>query len=185
MILLSLLFLVACHHEAPVADAAATNPPPPGAQPPSEKTSATAVLESRSGSTVTGKVSMTQDGSEVKVTIDLAGASPGNHAVHIHEKGDCSAPDATSAGSHFNPENHDHGDLTMPMHHPGDFGNVAVEANGTGHKELTSASFTLAPGQLLSVDGLAVIVHEKPDDFSQPTGNAGGRQACGIIKVGG
>lgn len=157
-----------------LAGAPASNPKPPPVL-------AAAALESRSGSTVTGTVAFKQDSPMVHVVIDLAGATPGNHAVHIHEKGDCSAPDAASAGSHFNPMKMDHGDMGAAHHHPGDFGNVTVGADGKGHKEFDTDSFTLMGGDL-NVTGLAVIVHEKPDDFGQPTGNAGGRQACGVIK---
>lgn len=144
---------------------------------------ATATLVSKSGSTVTGLVTFSQVGTEVKVKIEVKGATPGNHAVHIHEKGDCSAADAASAGGHFNPMGHQHGDSSSPQRHPGDFGNVSVGSEGTGVKEITTSSFTLASGQPLSVGNLSVIVHEKADDFSQPTGNAGGRQACGIITL--
>ncbi len=151
--------------------------------PPVKKLVAVATLEPRSGSTVTGTVTFLQKKDTVKVVIKLAGATPGDHAVHIHEKGDCSAPDATSAGSHFNPMQMEHGDHAAAMHHPGDFGNVTVKAEGIGAKSLTTTGFTLAPGQPLSVNALAVIVHEKADDFSQPTGNAGGRQACGVITM--
>lgn len=168
------------------AFAAETGTPDPAAHegaPPPKKLVATATLEPRSGSTVTGTVTFLQKKENVKVVIQLAGATPGDHAVHIHEKGDCSAPDATSAGSHFNPEHKDHGDMMSAMHHPGDFGNVTIGADGTGTKSFTTQAFTLAPGQLLSVNALSVIVHEKVDDFSQPTGNAGARQACGVITL--
>ena len=144
---------------------------------------ATATLQSRSNSTVTGLVTFTQTGTEMKVHIEVKGATAGNHAVHIHEKGDCSAADASSAGSHFNPEAKAHGDMTMPMHHPGDFGNLTVGSEGTGVKDLTTTGITFTAGQLLTITNLSVIVHEKPDDFSQPTGNAGGRQACGVITL--
>lgn len=166
--------------------ASETGTPDPAAHegaPPSGKLVAVATLEPRSGSTVSGTVTFLQKKEKVKVVINLAGASPGQHAVHIHEKGDCSAPDATSAGSHFNPMKMEHGDSMAPMHHPGDFGNVTVNADGVGTKSFTTTAFTLAPGPMLSVKDLAVIVHEKPDDFSQPTGNAGGRQACGVITM--
>lgn len=156
-----------------LAAALAATPPKP---------TAVATLEARSGSTVTGTVSFFADpGAPIHVVITVRGAAPGKHAVHIHEKGDCSAADASSAGSHFNPEKKAHGDHGSPEHHPGDFGNIEVGPDGTGHLELDSSSFTIAPGPL-SARGLAVIVHEKPDDFGQPTGNAGGRQACGIIQ---
>jgi Cu-Zn family superoxide dismutase len=166
--------------EAPAAPAPAAPAPPPPAP---EKT-AVATLESRSGSTVTGTVTFTERADDVSVVIDLKGATPGEHAVHVHEKGDCSAPDAASAGGHFNPGGHAHGapDSAVAEHHPGDFGNVVVGPDGTGKKELTTKSFRLT-GEGVVVNGLAVIVHEKPDDFSQPTGNAGGRQACGVVTL--
>jgi len=153
----------------------------------------TAALESRSGSTVTGTVTLTEvsawrrEGDEVipavlRVDIRLAGASPGEHAVHVHATGDCSAPDASSAGPHFNPENHAHGDHASSEKHPGDFGNVTIGADGTGTKTFEVSSLTLDQGPVGAV-GHAVIVHEKADDFGQPTGNAGGRQACGVLAL--
>lgn len=143
---------------------------------------ATARLEARSGSTVTGTVTFDEQGDSLNVVITLSGATPGAHAVHVHEKGDCSAADGASAGSHFNPEHRGHGDVASAERHPGDFGNVTVDATGAGTKSLALKGLTLTPGAL-AVAGLAVIVHEKPDDFSQPTGNAGGRQACGVITL--
>lgn len=151
--------------------------------PPPAPVSAKATLEPKSDSTVAGTVTLVQTGADVKVTISLTGASPGEHAVHIHEKGDCSAPDGSSAGSHFNPMQHQHGDVMSEMKHPGDFGNVTVGSEGTGMKEFTTTSITLVAGQQTTVTDLAVIVHAKADDFSQPVGNAGGRQACGILKL--
>jgi Cu-Zn family superoxide dismutase len=154
---------------------------------------AVATLEARSGTGVSGMVTFREfsnphaghDGApptEVRVLIELRGAAPGDHAVHVHDKGDCSAADASSAGGHFNPEGRPHGDHVSTEKHPGDFGNVTVAADGTGRKELVVTSLTLADGPL-SATGRGVIVHEKPDDFGQPTGNAGGRQACGVVTL--
>lgn len=150
---------------------------------PEPRIEAAATLEARSASAVSGSVHFTQRGADLAVTIELVGATPGDHAVHVHEKGDCSAPDGTSAGGHFNPEHKNHGDAMGAERHPGDFGNVTVGADGKGKKEIVVTGPTLGPGAL-SIAALAVIVHEKADDFGQPTGNAGGRQACGIIVVG-
>lgn len=187
------LLLAACAHtespapaspasapaEAPAPEAAPAAPPAPEAP----AMGAVATLEARSGSTVGGVVRFTEDAAGVKVLIEVTGATPGDHAVHVHEKGDCSAPDATSAGGHFNPMGHAHGAPDASPHHPGDFGNVTVGADGKGTKELTTKDITLGEGQT-KVVGLAVIVHEKADDFvTQPTGAAGGRQACGIVKA--
>lgn len=158
--------------------------PAPAAPPPAAGTvnRAAAALEARSGSKTTGTVTFQQEGGVVKVTIAVSGATPGAHAVHIHEKGDCSAPDAASAGGHFNPLKMNHGDPATMIHHPGDFGNLVVGADGKGQKEFATTAFTLAPSEL-GVAGLSVIVHEKPDDYSQPVGNAGPRQACGVIQL--
>lgn len=159
---------------------AETPPPPPVAPPPAPE--AVASLEGRSGTKVTGTVRFRQEpNGDVKVVIDVANAAPGEHGMHVHEKGDCSAPDGASAGGHFNPGGHQHGMPEAATKHPGDFGNVKVGADGKGHKELTTRSITLLDGPT-RVTNLAVIFHERPDDGSQPTGNAGGRQACGVIK---
>ena len=141
-------------------------------------------IESRSGSKVTGDVLFVQgaDG-KVAVTVHVAGAAPGDHGVHLHEKGDCSAPDAASAGGHFNPAGQAHGAPTSAHHHAGDFGNIHVGADGTGTLTLTSSDLSVAPGPN-SVVGHGLIVHEKADDMmTQPTGNAGGRQGCAVISA--
>ncbi len=142
---------------------------------------AVAVLEPKSGSTTTGSVSFETVGEDVKVTIDVANAPEGDHGVHIHETGDCSAPDAATAGGHFNPGGTEHGDHDSKVKHPGDLGNVNVGKDGKGHKELTLKSIMLDQGPH-KVSGLSVIVHTNKDDFSQPAGNSGGRIACGVIR---
>ena len=143
---------------------------------------ARATIESKSQSTVAGTAVATEKNGGVEVVVDVTGASPGQHAVHIHEKGDCSAPDGTSAGGHFNPTGAAHGSPEAPEHHAGDFGNMSVGPDGKGHLVLTSKMLTVAPGPN-SVVGRAVIVHEKLDDMkTQPTGNAGGRVGCGVFK---
>jgi Cu-Zn family superoxide dismutase len=101
--------------------------------------------------------------------------------VHLHESGDCSAPDFKSAGDHFNPDAVAHGAPGSAVHHPGDFGNLTADAKGYGKLELTSKVLTLTPGKYCVI-GKAVIVHDKPDDFGQPTGNAGGRVGCGVVQ---
>jgi Cu-Zn family superoxide dismutase len=143
---------------------------------------AIAVLSSASGSKVTGTVTFTKSGDEVKVAADVTGLTPGKHGFHIHEFGDCSAPDATSAGGHYNPEKHQHADRTATDRHVGDLGNLEADASGKAHLDWTDKMLRL--GGDGSILGLAVIVHEKEDDLkSQPVGNAGGRLACGIIGV--
>ena len=141
-----------------------------------------ATIEGRSGSALTGTATFTQAGGAVHIVVDVNNAPEGVHAVHLHEKGDCSAPDASSAGGHFNPTHMPHGAPEAPQHHAGDFGNMTVGADGHGHLELDSAALTVAPGEM-SVVGRAIVVHGKPDDMTtQPTGNAGPRIGCGVVK---
>ena len=146
-----------------------------------EITKAIAVLQPASGSKVTGTVTFTKTGDTVQVVADITGLTPGKHAFHIHEFGDCSAPDAASAGSHFNPTKQPHGAPDSPQHHAGDFGNLEADSSGKAHLELKSNMLKFSGES--SILGHAVIVHEKVDDWSQPVGNAGGRVACGVIGI--
>jgi len=153
---------------------AAQSQPMPGGK-------ASAAIEGRSGSKLTGSAEFMMHGGMMMVTVTVKDAAPGVHAVHIHEKGDCSAPDATSAGGHFNPGGHQHGAPDAKEHHAGDLGNMTVGADGTGSIMVHSGDLSLEGPN--SVVGHAIIIHEKSDDFvTQPTGNAGGRIGCGVIK---
>jgi Cu-Zn family superoxide dismutase len=144
----------------------------------------TTAIESRSGSTLTGSAEFVAHGGMLMITVKVKGGPPGVHAVHIHEKGDCSAPDASSAGGHFNPGGHQHGAPEAAEHHAGDLGNMTIGEDGTGSLMIHSKDLTLAEGAG-SVLGKSIIIHEKSDDFvTQPTGNAGGRIGCGVIKAG-
>jgi Cu-Zn family superoxide dismutase len=140
-------------------------------------------LEARSGSKVTGKAVFTElPSGGVKVEVWIENAAPGTHGIHLHEKGDCSAPDASSAGPHFNPSGNPHAGPADASHHNGDWGNMTIGADGKGRLELTSDMLTVKPGPN-SVVGKAVVFHEKADDLkSQPSGDAGGRLACGVVK---
>ena len=143
---------------------------------------ATATIEARSGSTLSGTALFTPTAGGVHIVVEVSNAPQGIHAVHLHEKGDCSAPDATSAGGHFNPTGMAHGSPDAPAHHAGDFGNMTVGEDGHGRLELDSTMLTITPGER-SVVGHAIVVHAKPDDMqTQPTGNAGGRIGCGVVE---
>lgn len=150
---------------------------------PGDGNKATATIESKSGSKVAGKAEFTElakGGTKVEVWIE--NATPGSHGLHLHEKGDCSAPDAASAGGHFNAAGNPHAAPSDAKRHNGDLGNIEVGADGKGHLELTSDLLTVAPGPN-SVKGKAVVFHEKTDDLkTQPTGNAGGRFGCGVVQ---
>lgn len=148
-----------------------------------EPLTAVAELHSRADSQVTGTVTFIQRQDGVEVVAEISGAPPGTHGLHLHETGDCSAPDFTSAGGHFNPTGVEHGCPESPVHHAGDFGNVEIGEDGTGRLTLKSTLLTLAEGPNSAV-GKAVIFHEHPDDcVSQPTGDAGGRLACGVVTL--
>jgi superoxide dismutase, Cu-Zn family len=143
---------------------------------------AVAVVDPASGSTCKGLVRITEGASSIKIIADLEGLAPGSkHAFHVHEFGDCSAPDAMSAGTHYDPaQTKHHGMPNDKMSHAGDMGNIEADANGKVHFELTLEGASI-DGPQSPVLGRAVIVHANPDDFGQPVGNAGGRIGCGVI----
>ena len=143
---------------------------------------AMATIISEIGTKVQGRALFTQlPAGGVKTEVWIENATPGTHGLHIHEKGDCSAPDATSAGGHFNAAGHPHAAPADQARHNGDLGNIEVGADGKGHLEITSDLLTVSPGPD-SVVGRAVIFHEKADDLkTQPTGNAEARYGCGVI----
>lgn len=149
---------------------------------------ATANLQALGASGVKGTVDFTMlsDG-EVRIDADITGLTPGKHGMHVHEWGDCSAADGMSAGGHFNPDMVEHGAPSGATHHPGDFGNLEADANGHAVYSVTidAGTFSMTEGDKYNVLGRGVIVHEKVDDYGQPTGNAGGRLACGVINVAG
>ena len=143
-------------------------------------TRAVAVLHPTAGNEVSGIVTFTTTDKGLKIVADLEGLTPGKHGFHIHEYGDCSALDATSAGGHFNPFNKNHGAPTSMDRHAGDLGNITADETGKAHLDWTDPILKL--GGPNSIIGRAVIVHANEDDLhSQPTGNAGPRVACGVI----
>ena len=143
---------------------------------------ANAMIGSSNDSGVTGEAIFTQDGDQVTLTVEIQGASPGLHAVHIHEYGDCSSPDGTSAGGHWNPTNVAHGKWGEGEFHLGDIGNITVEEDGTGSLTLTTDLWEIGTGSDIDIVGKGFIVHAGADDFiSQPSGAAGMRIGCGVI----
>ena len=142
---------------------------------------ATAALAPTKGNQVSGTVSFMQRGSAVLVEAKVTGLSPGLHGFHIHERGNCTAPDASSAGGHFNPGNMAHGGPTGTLRHGGDLGNLEANSSGVATYKAEVTGISLGTGDD-SIIGRAVIVHEKGDDLAtQPTGNSGARVACGLI----
>ena len=132
---------------------------------------------------VHGIIKFTDTGNGVRVMAHVTGLEPNSeHGFHIHEFGDCTDMEkAMSTGGHFNPDKHQHGKAGDANAHPGDMGNIKADATGMAMAEITLPAASLTGKN--AILGRGVIVHEKPDDYSQPTGNAGGRIACGVIGV--
>jgi Cu-Zn family superoxide dismutase len=182
-----LSLLAACGGSAPPAEAppAASTAPAvaaaPAASPPPAAPPTVVAIASKSGSKLTGTATFTEVDGGVKVNVQVAGAPPGKVATHVHETGDCSAPDAKSAGGHFNPENHPHALPPAAERHLGDLGNIDVGPDGKGSLEIVVKGANLKAGDPDSYLGRSIIVHAKVDDGGQPTGNAGGRIGCGVV----
>lgn len=147
---------------------------------------AIAQMGSASGSQVEGSATFTQTENGVRMVLDLRHVAPGMHALHLHQKGDCSAPDATSAGDHWNPTSEAHGHRGQSDEfHAGDIDNIEAAADSTVRFEATVEGWTIGGDSTTNIIGKAVIIHANPDDFtSQPAGNAGARIACGVISEG-
>lgn len=160
-------------------EAAETSETPP---PPPVTVTALADLYPTRGNETSGTVTFEETEGRVKITAQLTGLEPGKHGFHIHESGDCSAPDASSAGDHFNPGATEHGAPDSPVHHTGDLGNLEADADGNVDFEMTVDFISLSEG-MNSILGMALIVDESEDDFGQPTGKAGARLACGVIEM--
>ena len=143
---------------------------------------ANAMIGASNDSGVTGVAVFTQNDDQITLTAEIQGASPGLHAIHIHANGDCSAPDGTSAGGHWNPTSVAHGKWGEGEFHLGDIGNITVGENGMGSITLTTDLWEIGTGSDVDVVGKGIIVHAGADDFtSQPSGAAGARIGCGVI----
>ncbi len=141
-------------------------------------------LESKSESTATGKVSFREVDGVVTLEANIFGLTPGMHAIHIHEKADCSSPDGKSTGGHWNPTFAQHGKWgATEGYHKGDIGNIEADEEGNGSITMQTDEWCIGCGDTnKDILGKAIIVHQGADDFvTQPTGAAGGRVSCGGI----
>lgn len=142
---------------------------------------AVARLSPTSGHQAQGSATFTARPSGVRIAGEVRGLRPNSaHGFHVHEKGDCSAPDATSAGGHFNPTGSPHGHPARPPHHAGDLPNLQANANGVARFDFVASGLSLTgPTGVL---GRGLVVHQQADDYrSQPAGDSGPRIACGVI----
>jgi Cu-Zn family superoxide dismutase len=144
---------------------------------------AVASVMAKSNSDVKGTVTFTQDNDKVTMTANISGLTPGNHAIHIHAVGDCSADDGSSAGGHWNPANVNHGMWGTSPFHIGDIGNILADSNGVGSISRETDLWCIGcDDEAKNVIGKAIIIHKGLDDFSsQPSGAAGPRVGCGEI----
>jgi Cu-Zn family superoxide dismutase len=125
-----------------------------------------------------GQITLQEASGGSTLTVQAIGLSPGNHGLHLHDKGLCQGPAFASAGGHWNPTGRKHGRDNPAGAHLGDLPNLQIDASGSG-----TASFTLAPGSA-DADGTALVVHAKADDYrTDPSGNSGDRIACAVVSA--
>lgn len=152
---------------------------------PAARKSATAELKDAKGHKV-GDARFTETKSGVMMSVTVTHLGPGERAIHIHEAGNCEAPDFKTAGGHFNPEKKKHGTHNPEGHHAGDLPNLKVGPDGKAAYKATIAGVTLAgegANSLFHTGGTSVVIHEAADDMkTDPSGNAGARVACGVIR---
>ncbi|MGJ4803057.1 superoxide dismutase family protein [Luteimonas sp. SDU82] len=210
LVLPAALMIAACQPQAPAEDAAATpaadaaaaspeagnTAPAPDADPAAgampagmgpapAAVSATAELRATEGNTAAGTLNFAAVDGGIRVTGQVTGLPGGSeHGFHVHETGDCSAPDASSAGGHFNPASSAHGRVGQGEHHGGDSDNIVANDAGVATVDTLLRNVTLGDATGTDILGKGVIVHADPDDYTtQPTGNAGARLACGVIEA--
>lgn len=146
----------------------------------------TVELRPTQGYQTSGQLSFAEEGDKVRVRGTITGLTPNSkHGFHIHQYGDCSAPDASSAGDHFAPEEKPHGEPGGEEHHAGDMKNLEANAAGVAEVDQVVEGVTLGGGNDADILGRAVVVHLAPDDYrTQPSGASGARIACGVIRQG-
>ncbi|MCI1141544.1 superoxide dismutase family protein [Sphingomonas sp. WKB10] len=166
---LSTAALAAC---APKDEVAVGSPVAGGAR-------AVAMLKTATGADA-GRATATEVAGGIRYTLDVKGLPVGTHGAHIHTVGRCDAPDFTTAGGHWNPTAMKHGSMNPQGPHEGDLPNLIVDSAGRGTIGMTVPGATMA--QMLDADGAAIVVHAGPDDLmTDPSGNSGGRIACGVF----
>lgn len=181
------VLLTACSKEQPAGAPRTPDAAPPTAAekatPAEPASEAAAQIAPTQGNTVNGSVALAQSAEGVHITGSVQGLKPdADFGFHVHEKGDCSAPDGSSAGGHFNPTQAQHGNPASGAHHAGDMMNIHSNGEGIAQVDTTAAGTTLHGGAATDIMGKAIVVHESADDYTtQPSGNSGKRVACGVI----
>ena len=152
---------------------------------PEDPARATAALQPTKGNKAFGEATFEQAGDKVRVVVFAQGLKPGaEHGFHIHEAGDCSSGDGMSAKGHFNPYGKPHGNPQSAERHAGDLPSLKADKDGRAKIDATVDTISIGQGAG-NIVGRGLIIHADPDDYqTQPTGNAGARLACGVIKAG-
>jgi Cu-Zn family superoxide dismutase len=189
ILIVAALAAVGCarNENASVAGSYATAQPEAVLPPPAEAPNAAArraTLSPTNGNEAAGVLDLVADNGAVSITGRITGLQPNTeHGFHVHEIGDCSAPDASTAGGHFNPTSQPHGNPATPPHHTGDIPNVTSDAQGAATVNARLEGVTLGDAGMSDIVGKAIVVHAKPDDYkTQPAGGSGDRIACGVIE---
>ena len=170
--------------DAPASTAQATPAADAAAATADTAPAAVAELAPTAGNETKGTIRFSMVDGRIHAMGQISGLKPNSeHGFHIHEKGDCSAPDGNSAGGHFNPGQKDHGNITADVHHGGDMPNIKANADGVAMIDgPVSSNVNMGKGDDFDIVGRGLIVHADPDDYvTQPTGNAGARLACAVI----
>lgn len=169
----------AAERSSPATPAMSSTPAPAKAM-----TGAQAVLGATAGNKAAGTLSIAMESDGLRIRGDLSGLDHASeHGFHIHEVGDCSAPDASSAGGHFNPQAKPHGKPGTDQHHAGDMFNIIADAQGLAKVDSLVTGVVLGGGGDNDVLGKAIVLHKKADDYmTQPSGDSGDRIACGVIR---
>ena len=190
--------LCACSHQdagapaapSPAASAAATASRASAGDPATSSAAvrgpsvAVATLQPKPGAAVGGTVTFTEANGMVQIQAKVTDVAAGTHGFHIHEKGDLSAADFSSAGPHFNPTKHKHEGTTGENRHAGDLGNVEADTSGNSKGDVTVEGLTIGSGAATDIVGRSIVVHEKADDMkTDPSGNSGARIAAGVIEA--
>ena len=192
ILVVAALAVASCsRNEAPTAEQApaATSGTQEATTPPADTQAAGGTahrvnLMAAQGGQVSGALDLVASEGAVVITGLVTGLKPeSEHGFHIHEKGDCSSPDFSSAGEHFNPTSEAHGNPASPPHHLGDIPNIKANSEGKADVNVRAEGLALGDGSANDIVGKAIVVHEKVDDYkTQPSGNSGDRIACGAIE---